>query len=257
MSIRSRHRLIHDLIVAASIMSIVLGGWMYYDRYWTRHVNIDVAIGNRDVRDIARFVRNDRSLLTRDFNDGETLAVYVSYDCPEALSTLVELGLDPDRLGNYANNYAGGLTPLTHYAIYANDYRLLHTIIDHGGRLKVYDQAGLTPLHYAAIQGDTHAIEILIESGAEIDVRTKHNAEYLLQVTEGEDMTPLHIAAYWGELGAMEALLDHGADADARFIFSDEPKTIDQYLAVESPFNPEIQAKILAMLKTHRAKQPD
>lgn len=253
----NRDSTILQVTVAICVLSIALGAWTYYDRYWTRNYSLDAAITQRDVDDIARFVRNDRTLLVREMSDGETLAEHVSYNCPEALPMLVELGLNSDRLGNYEMSYVGGLTPLAHYAIFARDYRLLNTIIKQGGRVDTTDEAGLTPLHYAAVRGDSQAIEILIKAGAHIDVRTRDDAERLLQLTDGEDMTPFHMATYWGELEAMQTLLNYGADADATFLYYDDPITIEQYLRMEEPLVFEAQMKVLEMLKAHRAKHAD
>src|SRR5947209_8868630 len=60
---------------------------------------------------------------------------------------------------------------------------------------------GETPLHVAAIRGDTSAIAALLDAGADIDSRGEHG------------YTPLHEAAEQGHAAAVELLLSRGASA--------------------------------------------
>ena len=61
-------------------------------------------------------------------------------------------------------------------------------------------KAGLTPLHLAAMKGDTKAIAALVNAGADLNV----------QDTDGR--TPMHWAAKRGHAKAVAALTNAGAD---------------------------------------------
>ncbi len=65
------------------------------------------------------------------------------------------------------------------------------------------DKRGLTPLHWAAADGQEGAMRLLLEAGATVDV------------FDNEGMTPLALAVENEYLGAVELLLEYGADVNA------------------------------------------
>ena len=69
------------------------------------------------------------------------------------------------------------------------------------------DSGGHTPLHWAAANGHTSAVRLLL---LEAVPRADPNAANLIGAT------PLHLAAAWGRISAARALLAAGARADAR-----------------------------------------
>ena len=68
-------------------------------------------------------------------------------------------------------------------------------------------QYGETPLHIAARRGHREIAALLIERGADVDVRCRTYRDRWGQ-------TPLGAAAYAGQLGIMKLLLDEGADIE-------------------------------------------
>ncbi len=70
---------------------------------------------------------------------------------------------------------------------------------------------GWTPLHYAAKEGHLRIVELLVESGANVNART--TASYL---STGAGDTPLHWAAYETNSEIVRYLLSKGAAPDAR-----------------------------------------
>ena len=75
---------------------------------------------------------------------------------------------------------------------------------DYPGDLNLPDDAGLTPLHLAALQCHTNVIALLLAKGADVN----HEAK--------DDTTPLHAAAQEGCLDGVKMLLARGAKINAR-----------------------------------------
>ena len=68
-----------------------------------------------------------------------------------------------------------------------------------------------TPLHLAALWGDRHAINLLLQAGAEVDAK-------------GEmDCTPLYWAVTNNHILAAEVLLKHGANPNAKNELNETP----------------------------------
>ncbi|KAL5729248.1 hypothetical protein ACHQM5_002224 [Ranunculus cassubicifolius] len=104
-----------------------------------------------------------------------------------------------------------------------------------------YLQHGETPLHMAAKNGCSNAIQVLLEHGASVGVKAKmsqtplhiavenNNVEVIkfllgtrgpgfakLESSNKHGETPVHIAAKNGYNGALKVLLDHGASMEAK-----------------------------------------
>ena len=62
----------------------------------------------------------------------------------------------------------------------------------------------MTPLHWAADQGNKPIVKILIAANAYINA------------TDSRDMTPQHLAAFNGHAVVLKELLNHNADINAK-----------------------------------------
>ncbi|MBN2268997.1 MAG: ankyrin repeat domain-containing protein [Sedimentisphaerales bacterium] len=73
------------------------------------------------------------------------------------------------------------------------------------------DQADISNLHMAVIQGNTESVRKLLDAGAEVNAKSS------------DGTTPLHMAAVFGQLRSAELLLATGADPLAQSNGGDTP----------------------------------
>jgi uncharacterized protein len=73
------------------------------------------------------------------------------------------------------------------------------------------DVSGRVPLHYAALFGDLHRAQDLVDSGADI------------RIGDHDGQTPLHYAAQGCSVAVAELLLSRGADVDAEDVDGNTP----------------------------------
>jgi uncharacterized protein len=74
------------------------------------------------------------------------------------------------------------------------------------------DWAGDSPLHIAAVHGDTEAIRVLVENGAELNARGENG------------LTPFHAAFMSKQAEAIKMLSELGADPNAIDAFGKKPQ---------------------------------
>lgn len=72
---------------------------------------------------------------------------------------------------------------------------------------RAFSPDGFTPLHLACFSGGAETVRVLVERGAPLDVRARH---------ESAQVPPLGTAAFARELECARVLLDAGADANGR-----------------------------------------
>jgi hypothetical protein len=78
-------------------------------------------------------------------------------------------------------------------------------LIAQGKDINARNISGETPLHLAVAEGNNETVQLLLESGAEVDA-----------VTTNSGCTSLHYAASLGHAGLCELLVRYGADPDAQ-----------------------------------------
>jgi ankyrin repeat protein len=115
---------------------------------------------------------------------------------------------------------------LVHHAAQCKDPSILHSLIQKGAKVKIFDLQGLSPLHYAAIADSEECIKILLKSCPE-----------LLNIQGEDDQTPLFIAVQHQAYGAVDTLLSAGADPNCTIINDLSPllwaiQAEDQYAAM-------------------------
>ena len=76
------------------------------------------------------------------------------------------------------------------------------------------DKRGWRPLRYAIRGGDAGVVKILLEYGADMDVKDE------------DGNTFLHRAAEKGHTKVVKVLLEYGADVNAENLFGETPKDV-------------------------------
>lgn len=102
----------------------------------------------------------------------------------------------------------------------SRDAAMTRTLLRHRADVDAVDEDFFTPLHSAAQRGNPDVINVLVDSGADLEAGT---SAIELGGTDFESLTPLHVAAFWGNLDIMTALLRRGADFNAKDDFGRTP----------------------------------
>eukprot|EP00730_Choanoeca_flexa_P011139 TRINITY_DN23866_c0_g1_i1.p1 TRINITY_DN23866_c0_g1~~TRINITY_DN23866_c0_g1_i1.p1 ORF type:complete len:193 (+),score=31.86 TRINITY_DN23866_c0_g1_i1:102-680(+) len=90
-----------------------------------------------------------------------------------------------------------------HFAALQGRTNAINVLLDHGADVDARERYGVSSLMYAAMKGHVDAIRLLVQRGAEINAKN-HNK-----------WTPLHYAARHGRLEAVELLMELGSDIHA------------------------------------------
>jgi len=131
-------------------------------------------------------------------------------DVTEAALNAVSRG-QADVLGSLLTEHPGLLKQtnfgkfngtLLHFAAYDGNTNVMTLLLDRGIPVDARNHLRLTPLHIAAKEAPSNAVELLIRRGAQVEARWDGG------------YTPLREAQNGNNVGAAEVLLTHGARAD-------------------------------------------
>ena len=75
---------------------------------------------------------------------------------------LVQYGADVNRNATFGSSY----NSLLHDFIYSRNIGAVEFLLDHGARVNIQNDAGETPLHYAARVNDPNLVTLLLQHGA-------------------------------------------------------------------------------------------
>ena len=152
-----------------------------------------------------------------------------------ALGTAAELRrkLDADRAAVKSFNHFGWTA--LHFAAFAGNVENTQLLIDRGADINMRARTRFrnTPLQAALLTGEYNTAKLLLERGADALIR------------QNKGFTPMHEAALLGRQDLIELLLAHGAEIDSR---SDDGRT---------PYTEALRAKhedTAAFLKSKGAK---
>ena len=91
------------------------------------------------------------------------------------------------------------------HAARTGDLRAMKRYIAEGTDINAPDDySNLSPLAWSASHGQTEATRLLIESGADVNIKDDNGS------------TPLHAAAAFGRVDVAKLLVEHGADLQVR-----------------------------------------
>ncbi|XP_024520504.1 ankyrin repeat and protein kinase domain-containing protein 1-like [Selaginella moellendorffii] len=117
----------------------------------------------------------------------------------EDVREVLERGVDLNKPGSSGPDRS----PL-HVAIASGRPEMVQLLLEFGANVEVRDRFGKTPMHEAAAAGQTLAMELLLANGANTEART-----------ESVGWTALHFATYAHHLDAVRILLAKGADVNS------------------------------------------
>ena len=121
------------------------------------------------------------------------------------LKPVLSFGGNPDISDGQFNRTA------LHVAALNNNTEFAKLLLERGAEIDVRDESNKTPLHAAAFNNSTEAAKLLLERGAKIEAKDVSNN------------TPLHHAAFKNSTEAVKLLLERGAEIDARDVSNNTP----------------------------------
>lgn len=121
--------------------------------------------------------------------------------------TYLEMGADVDRWSQ-ANE-----APL-HVAAANSSTNMLRLLLDRGADPEVRDRSGLTALQQACRAGVLEVADLLLQKGADPD-SSRGGFAGVRPATLSADRTPLHLAANYGHSNIVKALLEAGSNLQA------------------------------------------
>jgi ankyrin repeat protein len=97
--------------------------------------------------------------------------------------------------GANPNIVGDGSSPL-HEAALKGDSGMVKVLLEYGADVNALSKDGRLPLHDAALGGNAEAVNALMSSGADVTAQTRR-----------EKQTALHIAAAWGRIEVIKLLI--------------------------------------------------
>lgn len=157
------------------------------------------AVRASDVAGINRLLDSGADINQTDFNVGTPLHIAVFGGKVVLAKILVDRGADIEAESEL------GRARAVHFAATLGDPAMLRFLLDATAEIDARDDEDKTPLHRAAIHGNTDAAKLLIERGADIEA-----------VDDRYGFTPLISAALSGRLEIVRLLIKAGANIEAR-----------------------------------------
>ena len=136
----------------------------------------------------------------------------------EGLAAALIRGEDPNEADR------GGMTALM-VAAREGQSAAMQILLDHGADTDRQDHDGFTALHFAAQENAEDCAELLLRMGAGVDIRDKHGNTPLARA----------VHSYRDEGALIPLLLRQGADPDATNLYGSSPRKLAYLIANYSP----------------------
>ncbi|XP_065584441.1 serine/threonine-protein phosphatase 6 regulatory ankyrin repeat subunit A-like [Artemia franciscana] len=127
----------------------------------------------------------------------------------------------------------------------------VESILKSGIDVNIRNSYGETPLYLAALEGHTETVECLVQSGADLNIKS------------WQGKTPLHVAAWNGHTETVEYLIQSGADVNVKSwngntplhiaVWNGHTETVECRLQSGADFNAEIDNGTLNVSPLHWA----
>ena len=212
--------------------------WEAWDKHWTRSLEITSSEAMKNARahlhqamkqpgSLAHWVASNILIAEGNYQAAVTEAKQVvALDSNNAMGyailakalTLSGKASESAELIDKAVRLDPYSSPL-HTAAQKGDVGAVRRLIADGVNVNAKDYYGKTALHVAAETGHEKVAALLIEAGADMEVKTPISGRGFSDYGS----TPLLLAAHWGHTSVAELLINSGADVNARTIIYKRP----------------------------------
>jgi pectate lyase len=177
-----------------------------------------VRAGNIDIVEL--LLRNGADTDVKNESGQTPLDIALSRNRKDIIELLISKGADVSSV---------------HLAAYIGDLAKVKAFIQEGIDINTKVRQR-TPLHYAAREGRTEIVELLLENGADVNagaylnrtaaefaMQGNHNEIVELLVSKGADIPPLHLAIYLKDKAKARRLIEASADVNKRTPYGTTP----------------------------------
>jgi ankyrin repeat protein len=138
---------------------------------------------------------------------------------------------------NSVTNTIHGVPPL-HYYSRIEQLAVMKFLHSKGANPNLYDMDGMSPIHYASLEGKQKAVELLLIFGADINAASLQPSKKVYMQQWGA--TPLVMATSMGHVELVKFLVKQGADIEAK----DQQGRTSLFFAIKNTFE-----NVFAVLK--------
>ncbi|EGD83611.1 hypothetical protein PTSG_04219 [Salpingoeca rosetta] len=161
------------------------------------------ALGSNDVNTARKILTTDESASHAVDENGRGAYVYaIAADSMEGIILLHDLGVSARVIDN------AGQSPL-HWAATFNRVDIVGYLLSNNLANPDVDDAGVTPLHWACVHGDPTMAKVLLQQR---DTLSPQSLEALIHCQDDQGLTALHWAVQCGRARVLKVLLKAGAD---------------------------------------------
>lgn len=197
-------------------------------------LHVAVIEGQTDV--VAELLQKGANVNAKDSNDKTPLRQALEVRNLSILKLLIDAGADL-RVFVDTGSCDDDPSNLLQMAIKTNDVQITKLFLDATKDINEVDDHGNSPLHFAAIWGNTSILKLLLDAGADLEAKDFHERTPLFRAYKSENLdifkvlieaganvnasdddeiTPLHLAVNSHNTAIVKLLIDAGADVHAK-----------------------------------------